>query len=652
MATKEELITQYGNEARTYFYLRELKWTHKGTCAVMGNINQESGFSTTAISFDGYGSLGICQWTGGRRTTLENFLKARGFTNDSLEGQCAFLDFETKKGYIDLYKSLTQETSYTLVELTDKFCREWERPAEAYANYSRRESSAQTYYKRYEGAYGNDSIGSLNLAASKVVSANNYNYIKREEEEQPDTTVGKTTIQAIKDALSSATAINISSAIKNAALAVEQIVSSVNVKTPNKPTSYVFKDEVHGATLPVYPTVVQAPFGEITLSGVKFGTYNVYKKYKTYPNYVQSIEVVKTNGTVNDYTIKLIHQIAPGDNPNYIAELLSATGYNKIKIAYGDANSGKYFIDIDALLIGVGTTFNFANCNITYTLRATSLSYLTATTKLNFPAVFDKPSNVILDLVQNQEQIVTDYFTGMRDITSVIDLGLIPTNDKKVQIEAVKNKTIFEYISYLVSLMQDEDDSVSNKSTYYLIVNDDNYTNIGNTFSIQEVISDNIIPDSLVYEVDVGYPDNNLVYDFSVTTDYAWAMAYSDAQKITNYKYEIDDIGNLLKKSSSVLLSPTLSNNDFIIDTNMWKQLTRFPISAKLTVKGLMAPIPLMTYMRVNNYYFGNKRITSGLYIITEQTDTVSGNGCTTVLGLTRVASDVESIGIDGRVRT
>ena len=84
----------------------------------------------------------------------------------------------------------------------------------------------------------------------------------------------------------------------------------------------------------------------------------------------------------------------------------------------------------------------------------------------------------------------------------------------------------------------------------------------------------------------------------------------------------------------------------------MWKHLTRFTISAKLTVKGLMVPIPLMTYVRVNNYYFGNKRITSGLYIITEQTDTVSGSGCTTVLGLSRVASDVESIGIDGRVRT
>jgi hypothetical protein len=275
-----------------------------------------------------------------------------------------------------------------------------------------------------------------------------------------------------------------------------------------------------------------------------------------------------------------------------------------------------------------------------------------ATTRLNFPATTNKPSNVILDLIKNQEQLVTDYFTGMRDITAVVDLGLIPTNDKKVQIDAVKNKTVFEYISYLVSLMQDEDESVSDRSTYYLVVNDDTYNGIGNIFSIQEVISDNIIPDSLVYEVDVGYPDNNLVYDFSVTTDYAWSMAYSDSQKVTNYTYEISDIGDLLKKSSSVLLPTTLSNNDFIIDTNMWKQLTRFPISAKLTVKGLMVPIPLMTYVRVNNYYFGNKRITSGLYIITEQTDTVSGSGCTTVLGLTRVASDVESIGIDGRVRT
>ena len=105
MATKAELIQTYGNEAKTYFYLRELGWTHKGTCGVMGNINQESGFRTTAVSFDGYGSLGICQWTFGRRANLEKFLQQKGYALDSLEGQCKFLDYETKTGYSSLYPS-------------------------------------------------------------------------------------------------------------------------------------------------------------------------------------------------------------------------------------------------------------------------------------------------------------------------------------------------------------------------------------------------------------------------------------------------------------------------------------------------------------------------------------------------------------------
>ena len=96
MSSKEELISTYGNEAKTYFYLRDLGWTHNGTCGVMGNINQESGFRTNAVSFDGYGSLGICQWTFGRRTNLENWLKSHSFAVDSLEGQCKFLDYEIK----------------------------------------------------------------------------------------------------------------------------------------------------------------------------------------------------------------------------------------------------------------------------------------------------------------------------------------------------------------------------------------------------------------------------------------------------------------------------------------------------------------------------------------------------------------------------
>lgn len=661
MSSKSELIAKYANEALTYYNLRALKWTHKGTCAVMGNINQESGFRTDAISFDGYGSLGICQWTFSRRTNLENFLKERSLPLNSLSGQCAFLDYETKSNYPKLYDCLVKDTELTLIELTDKFCREWERPAEAYANYPRRESSAELYYERYKGTYvgGDDpeepSSGyaiDFNKTTAKLSSSDNFEYLQQDAEEEKQVASGSSTTQTIKDILNNSALSGSSNVAGNVASLLERAVSSVNVKLKQTPKISTFGEEVHGSLLPVYPTLVEAPFAEVTIGGVTFGTYSVRKNYPSYPNYVQSVEIIKTNGTINEYTINLVHQVSPGDNPNYIAELLSATGYNEIQISYGDANYGKYFRDVKALLIGVKTSFDFASCNIRYTLNATSLSYLMSTTRMNFPAVTDKPSNVILDLVEKQSELITSYFTGMRSVTEIIDRGLIPANDKEVEIEAVKDKNILEYISYLTSLMRDENDEIADKSSYYLTVNDEQYGELGNTFSIKEIISDNIKSSSLVYEVDVGYPDDNLVYDFTINSNYAWAATYSEANKITNYVYDIDNDGDLTKKKSSTLLASTLSANEFAIDTNMWKQLTRFPITATLTLKGLMAPILLLTYIKINNYYFGNKRITSGLYIVTEQRDSISGNGCTTALGLTRVASDVESITIDGRVRT
>ena len=143
-----------------------------------------------------------------------------------------------------------------------------------------------------------------------------------------------------------------------------------------------------------------------------------------------------------------------------------------------------------------------------------------------------------------------------------------------------------------------------------------------------------------------------MVFDFNINTDYAWAAAYNTSNKIPQYKYDIDDSGNLQTSKTLTVLSSTASNNYMQIDKNTWKQLTRFPINATLTTKELLAPILLLSYIKINNYYFGNKRITSGLYIVTEQTDVISGNGCRTSLGLTRVASDAEMLTTDGRVIT
>ena len=68
--------------------------------------------------------------------------------------------------------------------------------------------------------------------------------------------------------------------------------------------------------------------------------------------------------------------------------------------------------------------------------------------------------------------------------------------------------------------------------------------------------------------------------------------------------------------------------------------MTQFPVSATVTIKGLVRPAILMTYVRVNAFFYGQRHISSGLYIITKQQDMIDSNGYRTTLSLTRVAGD------------
>ena len=70
--------------------------------------------------------------------------------------------------------------------------------------------------------------------------------------------------------------------------------------------------------------------------------------------------------------------------------------------------------------------------------------------------------------------------------------------------------------------------------------------------------------------------------------------------------------------------------------------MTQFPITAKLTIKGLLRPSLLMTYIKVNTYFFGHKHVSSGLYIITRQEDSIDSNGYKTTLSLTRISGDTD----------
>jgi hypothetical protein len=49
-----------------------------------------------------------------------------------------------------------------------------------------------------------------------------------------------------------------------------------------------------------------------------------------------------------------------------------------------------------------------------------------------------------------------------------------------------------------------------------------------------------------------------------------------------------------------------------------------------------------MTHVKLNVYFFGKKHISSGLYIITKQSDIVDFAGFKTTLSLTRVGPDMD----------
>lgn len=65
--------------------------------------------------------------------------------------------------------------------------------------------------------------------------------------------------------------------------------------------------------------------------------------------------------------------------------------------------------------------------------------------------------------------------------------------------------------------------------------------------------------------------------------------------------------------------------------------MTTYPRTATMTIKGLIRPTILMSYVKINVWFYGVKHISSGLYFITRQQDTIDRSGYRTTLSLTRV---------------
>ena len=74
-----------------------------------------------------------------------------------------------------------------------------------------------------------------------------------------------------------------------------------------------------------------------------------------FPNFITDVDIVKINGQVNTYTIKLVYAIRDGDDPNKIDKILSnASTTRKLKISYGDYNSPTFiYKDEEAMITKV-----------------------------------------------------------------------------------------------------------------------------------------------------------------------------------------------------------------------------------------------------------------------------------------------------------
>lgn len=386
-----------------------------------------------------------------------------------------------------------------------------------------------------------------------------------------------------------------------------------------------------------YPNLVEAPYIEINLNGIMIGGYGGDED--KYPNHVASMEISKINGRINQYRINLIHQVRAGEDPNFIDSLLSRTGIrNKVKIMYGDSAYGAFFKEDEAYITNVTYSESVQSSAIAYTIEAVSSVGLMQQAYFNFPAVSAKPSSEIIKMLYENKGTSTQLLSllgGMKDKQDTLGSGLIPTDDDEIMIPGGQDMSLQERLMQLVSYMHD---STSPTSNYFLSFEDDGES--GSFFKITKVNKTNATTDTILkncYYVDVGYPGNAYVTGFTLDNDVYWPIFYKYSDSISSYNYDIDYEGNLIATKVNPL---TISNKYQAPDVskmNWWDFVTNYPVSATLTIKGLMKPVSLMENIYVYAQFYGKQDLSTGLYSIIGQHDSIGPNGYTTTLQLLRV---------------
>lgn len=435
---------------------------------------------------------------------------------------------------------------------------------------------------------------------------------------------------------------------------------TATIKSPSQSTSStnnnyslpnLFSQNFKFANLISDTNFVQVPFVKVTIGQYTFGVYqrnkisgkNMYTV--TFPNYIQGLTVKKINGQVNKYSLVLRYPITETSDPNFFEKVFSSVGIGgRIVFSYGDYNAPNYaYRDEEAIITKVNTSFQAQSSIIEYTVTAIGTAGLLESARYSFDGRVAKPSDIIKELITNGSYRIVDSLPGMQNVGQAVLSDLIPGDDKEVKIEAKNNYSIFAYINYLVSLMQPIDGS---NSIYVLGIYDDNNEDLinGSYLKISKINGNmtGINNPTGTYSLDIGYPSVNVVTNFQIENNENWSVYYKYNTQLATSEYvqRINDNGELENVYSPVLYSDTTYNEATASTENWWKRVTEYPISASITLRGLLRHSILMSYIKLNVYYYGRKHISSGLYVITSETTTVDLRGYETTLTLRKVGSE------------
>lgn len=385
------------------------------------------------------------------------------------------------------------------------------------------------------------------------------------------------------------------------------------------------------------------------------GFYTVYGI--KYPSYIQKLNIVKINGQVNQYTLTMAYPVKHTDDPNFFEKIFSSISNNrKITFSYGDSSMPSYcYKDEEAIITSIQQSFNFGSggdldATILYTIKATSSCALGQIGNFTFMnSGKKKPSDEIKRVLRAPEYKLSSLFPGMNIYN--ID-SLIASDDKAVEISSKTNISPLDYISYLVSCMVPDGATTDSVTTgiYILTIHDDtvydklyndNAPSDGAYFRVEKTSYKQEHADA--YTIDIGYNTQTIVSNFSIENNENYSMYFNYANKLypEQYAKRLNNQGQW-----EDVFAPTFtSKNDHFKtraeDISWYSKVTKYPISATITVQGLLRPATLMSYVRLNVIFpGGNKHISSGLYIVTKQVDDISDQGYKTTLSLTRISGD------------